>query len=482
MKFSTKSIVDDFGRVLFLDGGVYRTIQNDKKEYCIELLESKLFYELSEKGLIPKTIISNLKIDGFDLILEHEALTEILQHEWSFDMLKDAAAMVLNVNEICTKYGYQLKDAHTLNVLFRGTQPVWVDLGSISKTPDAEFNNWRAYNEFLGSFVIPLLFWSNGMIYIVRKLLESNFYRMFTIPSQSIVQSGLLKLLPEAKNEFRFKFRNRLLFKSEKEITFLSRLTHRTRSTVKFLTGRKTVLFVYENDKKDFRYLSDYFPYSSIKDQIDRLKTPQLISQWQGYHDKFYSSSTQPEYSSRFKRIIELIKVKEGEISSVLDLAGNEGYVCRLINEHTTVKRIIMADYDANAVNSAYLSFSKVSAVRVHTVLLNFIFTRDLENTFSRFKSDLVLVLAVTHHLILTQKYSIQTIFERIKEFSNKYVMIEFMPLGLWSSENNIASTPPAWYNEEWFHNEFKKYFTVISREQLEKNRILFWGSVKNDK
>ena len=40
-----------------------------------------------------------------------------------------------------------------------------------------------------------LLFWSQNKHFIVRKLLESNFYKLYTIPDQLIEETGLLKIV-----------------------------------------------------------------------------------------------------------------------------------------------------------------------------------------------------------------------------------------------------------------------------------------------
>ena len=130
--FSEFSMVDDFGRVFYHNDKIYRAIRPEKKSDCLEKLNSDLFKELTEKQLIPITTVTDLKVEGYDLVIEHEKLLNTKQHEWSFNMLKEASQMVLEVNRICNKYGCELKDAHTLNVLFRGSQPVYIDIGSIT--------------------------------------------------------------------------------------------------------------------------------------------------------------------------------------------------------------------------------------------------------------------------------------------------------------------------------------------------------------
>ena len=71
----------------------------------------------------------------------------------------------------------------------------------------------------------------------------------------------------------------------------------------------------------------------------------------------------------------------------------------------------------------------------------NFMLPTD-PNIFDIIKSDIVLAMAVTHHLILGQKLSIDFIFSQIKQYANKYVFIEFMPLGLWGGKEILPKIP----------------------------------------
>lgn len=475
--FSEFSMVDDFGRVFYHNDKIYRAIRPEKKSDCLEKLNSDLFKELTEKQLIPFTTVTDLKVEGYDLVIEHEKLLNTKQHEWSFNMLKEASQMVLEVNRICNKYGCELKDAHTLNVLFRGSQPVYIDIGSI--TTHAVVGSWVAYKEFLSSFIIPLTFWSRNRIYIARKMLESNFHRMVTLPEQSLVESGLLELLETKDNNYLFRMRSVVLFNQLKKDSWLSRVANASNGTIKKVTGRNTKIFSFESKVDKNNYYSQLFPVNSINEFVCSLTAPAVASTWQGYHQKFYSNDDNINYSDRFLRLLDMIRQLE-DVNTVIDLAGNEGYFSILLNkEIQSLQRIVLADYDANAIDSAYNYLKSSGQQKVEPVLLNFMFTPDLLGTSKRLSSDIAIALAVTHHLILTAHYSLPAIFERLKLYSKKYVMIEFMPLGLWSINDTEYPSVPEWYTQEWFRNWFVKYFDLLLEEKLEKNRVVFLGKIK---
>jgi hypothetical protein len=477
--FSPLSMMDDFGRVFFKSGRVFRAIHNDKKDYCLTLLQSQLFNELSEKKLIPKTTIANFKIDDFELVLEHEKLLQTFQHEWTFSMIQNVALTILQINTICGKYGYELKDAHMFNVLFRGTQPVWVDLGSIS--PKGENKNWIAYEDFLMAVIVPLLFWSENQIFIARKLLESIFYGITTIPAESILESGLLKLLKFKKETYRFKLRSFTILETEERNKFLQIVTEETKSVIKKITGRNISIFSYNTNYRPIKNLSDIIDKNDIDDFVLKIPRPSINSLWNGYHKSYFSNGETIFYSSRFKRILEIIRESKN-IDSLIDLAGNEGLLSKLLITELPETKIILADYDQNAIDNAYNNFRKHNCENVTTLLLNLMYTPDMEGTSKRLQSDLVLALAITHHLTLTGNYSLPAIFERISSFSKRYVMIEFMPLGLWSTKDKEYPSIPEWYNLNWFKKTFEYYFHIILEENLEENRILFFGEKKEIK
>ncbi len=467
VKFSPKSMVDDFGRVFFYNNKVYRAIYKESITDCLDLLKSAVFKEFIFKGLIPKTIVSDINIPGFELVLEHETLIEIQQHEWSFEMFKESALTVLKVNEICNNYGYELKDAHTFNVLFRGTTPVYADIGSITKKSS---KTWIAYKEFICVFYIPLQFWKQNELYIVRKLVESNFYRMQTAPSQDILDSMIIGLINDNPIKYHMKFRNMSLFTNARYSNLNSIIS---------LFINKGLSYIFKRPISLINYSCQIIPKEIVKKKIEKLSSNNKKSEWEGYHQSNYNLNGVYKPSPRFLRILEILKKFESEIETIIDLAGNEGYFTKLLLERTETPKIFLADYDSNAIDFAYKYFKSMNTNRVSVLLLNFIFTPEIENTAVRFKSDAVLALAVTHHLILTQKYSIDVIFERLKLFSKKYVFIEFMPLGLWSSHTQTGEIPPDWYNIKWFKLKFEVHFDLIFNEILEENRVLFVGKIK---
>ena len=473
--FSAKSLVDGFGRVFFEDGEVYRAIYDSESGFCNTLIQSPLFQKLLENKWIPKTSLTTKQVPGYGMVLHHEKLQEILPHEWSFDMMKDATILVWNINNLCNEYGYELKDGHCFNILFRGTQPVLADIGSISirNLPDS----WIAYEEYLESFVIPLNCWSAGMIYFTRAILGNNTAGVTTIPSQTLGNSGALQMIPNMELNFEFAVKRKRIFRLKKDNKLLKGIVSAGNKLASLLLSRPSAILHFGLPLGPVWKKSPFFNKSSLLNNLQQLPAPGNNSAWQNYHRQAFAKDGQIVYSDRFHKIADLIQGYP-DIRYVIDLAGNEGYFCNLLAENQQIEKIILSDFDENAVNSAYQRFKMQHDSRLHTVLLNFMLPRDPSDTSSRLKCDLAVALAVTHHLILGSRFSIDAIFERVSLYSRKYVLIEFMPIGLWGGEEDIKPVPD-WYHVDWFREHFQKYFFLVHEEQTEKNRIMFFGTIR---
>src|SRR5690606_22761135 len=125
------------------------------------------------------------------------------------------------------------------------------------------------------------------------------------------------------------------------------------------------------------------------------------------------------------------------------------------------------SDYDENAVDLMY-SMNKGNE-SLSPVLMNFLFPNTTSFTFppkDRFQSDLVVALAVTHHILLTQNIPVEFLLASLKGLTKKYIAVEFMPLGLW--DGKVSRPIPEWYNVEWFRKTFNTEFKLLLEEQLE--------------
>ena len=76
-------------------------------------------------------------------------------YEWPFGMLRDAALLELDLLLGALDEGLVLKDASPYNVQWRGSKPVFVDIGSFERLREGE--PWAGYRQFCTLVLYPLM-------------------------------------------------------------------------------------------------------------------------------------------------------------------------------------------------------------------------------------------------------------------------------------------------------------------------------------
>lgn len=179
---------DELGFVFTWNGHLLRGIYPDAVSQAKQYFDSGFVDEIVEKRLFPKTWISEYENEQFGLIIEHELIQPVTYAtEWNFEMLKDAALLVLEIAQVGQKYGYDMIDCHKLNVMFHHNRPVYVDLGSFIPAPKGS-SGWRPFASFLCSYYFILDVWSSRAPQMAKRMmsphveLSDNDYYAFKYP------------------------------------------------------------------------------------------------------------------------------------------------------------------------------------------------------------------------------------------------------------------------------------------------------------
>jgi SAM-dependent methyltransferase len=146
---------DPAGSVELRPDGAYRTIHAPYDAEIQEFLALPFASQLVAEGRLVASEVVTQTADA--LVLRHPRVSfQSYPWEWAPSLWLSAAELTLNLCSDLVQRGWLLKDATPLNVLFQGTQPVFVDVLSIQRI-DPHQPIWLAYGQFVRTFLLPML-------------------------------------------------------------------------------------------------------------------------------------------------------------------------------------------------------------------------------------------------------------------------------------------------------------------------------------
>ena len=456
---------DDIGKVFYYRGEIYRAIYPKKEEFVKDIFGCGLVEELVKANLFPASKLTDYSVGNFQLVVKHDTIDPIVYpQEWTFSMLQKAALVVLKVAAVARKFGYNMKDCHSLNVLYDGINPKYIDLGSFYPN-DPKTTGWKPYLEFLRCYFYPLFIWSQGNSYIAKMLMFSG--NLMTTYDFYTYKYRLLNKIPATLVYMMIKVRH-----AAYQVTVSNRmrnaLSNRKLPIVSFIINT----LIKRNDSLNKKNID----LEKLTDLVSNIHPNNNTTTWSNYHENLTLKQ------KRFKSVIQKINKYCPDARGCVDIAGNKGLFSELLISQTGISRVICQDFDQNAINMGFLekcaaNYEKNQFVYVHYNAFSPVLKLGQPLPSQRFQSDLVVCLALLHHLILTQGYSLEFVLDELARYTNKYIAVEFMPKGLWlrGSDVNI----PSWYSVEWFEASFVKRFLLLKKEQIDENYILFVGILK---
>lgn len=425
VSFASKRSVDPNGKLFSWNGDLYRAISPALGPTYRNLLQGNNIQRLFDIGLI-ETEIAPIDIEGFDLVIKHRKIPFIsYATEWCGSMLKDAALLTLDVNLALADLGLELQDAHPWNILFDGSKPKFIDFGSI--VPMRNADTWRPAQEFVGMFFNPLLLMSAGCAGQARSLLIDPK----TLRGKRVYHREVLYNL----------LRNRKLSH------FFSALWQPKMST--------------SISRKDgIKYLREGIQATSI---------PLEKTKWSDYSLEEVDLSSRSEWIEKRKTVYNVIS--RYKPTTLLDIGSNTGWFSKLAA--ILGSSVIATDNDETCINRLYLN-EQARKQQILPLTLDFrnptpaygIDLRCLEAT-ERLRCEMVLGLAIVHHLVFKQKLKFDAIISSLATFTDKWLLVEFIPredkyVSEWYDDSF------SWYTEDNFKKELQKHFSKI--EQLPSN------------
>ena len=388
------------------DGVLYRQINRCYQQNYDALIDGGLYRDLVDRGLM---------IDHEEIALDHAMSADAYRvtrpreldfisfaYEWSFSALKHAALLTLEIQRRAMDAGMTLKDASHFNVQFEGVRPVFIDTLSFERYESGE--PWVAYGQFCRHFLAPLALMANTDVSLGRLLLlhldgVPLDLASALLPWRTKLHPGLLMHL-----HLQAKLVRRYSDTSKKRRPMVTRKMQVSRSGLMALMENLTKLIGKLSWKSGGTEWADYYSEHSYDDQ--------------GFAEKQRAVSQMLESSTP---------------ATVWDLGSNTGVFSRLAADLGA--KTYAFDVDPTCVENNYLACRDEDRQNILPLLLDLTNPspsigwdhQERQSFASRGPADMVMALALVHHLAISNNVPL----EKIVEFFHKmgrWLIVEFVP------------------------------------------------------
>lgn len=411
-----RSFRDPDGCLFVLPNRVVRLIKESAAAEIRGLIESPWFRKLIDaKQVVESRILPNDESQEFlircrgmvghdGLVLEHERVDfPSFPYEWPPEMLLAAGALTLDLAEKLLPAGIGLKDATPYNVMFQGPEPVFVDVPSFEGRDPGD-PRWLPYAQFQRTFTLPLL-----------------VNRYFGLPVQALLLCQHDGLHPETV--YRMTGGRKLLPPFLTLVTLPTWLAARNADRPE-LYQRK----IMANQEKAQYILQKTL--TSLARQLGRA-APQVDrkSVWSDYRESAHDA----DYLASKDRIVTEFMV-EVQPRKVLEIGCNTGHYSAIAARHGAA--VVAVDHDPVVVGRTW---QRARADHLDILPLVVDFGRPSPSVGWRYQEcpsfldraqghfDAVLMLAVLHHLLVSDRLPLAEILEVAAQITRDFLVLEYI-------------------------------------------------------
>ncbi|MGB7556142.1 MAG: hypothetical protein WBM04_17355 [Candidatus Korobacteraceae bacterium] len=457
------SFRDPDGFIVRQDERIFRVVLPRAVQLWRQFAASGLARELQSAGLLIPThevaadvLSSDLPIHSGAIVLEHERIPFVsYPYEWTFDMLRDAALLQLEIVERSLKHGWILKDATAYNVQFRGVTPLFIDVLSLAPLQQGE--PWAGYNQFCRMMLYPLM-------------LEA--YKQ--LPFQPWLRSELDGIDPVV---FGRMFRGRDRFRPG----VLSHVVAQAYLQRKFSSADYSVRRQIKSAGMTPEMISRNV--RKLRKLIVGLSAPKEGTTWSNYSRTHYADDA---LARKEAFVIESIAGRHFKL--VWDLGCNDGRFSRIVGD--AADTVVAMDSDAGSVNRLYSELRKEARTNILPLLMNVAnpspaqgwASSERASLIERGKPELTLALALVHHLVISANVPLATIVEWLSEVTRE-VVIEFISKEDVMVQRLLLNKDDTYsdYSREAFEAYMQQYFRIESRTELPGGTRFLYHAVASD-
>ncbi len=438
------SFRDPSGFLFFRDDVLFRQVNQVYAGNYTRLMESGLYGKLVKAGLlVPHTESNTRPADekrSFKIICPERLPFISYPYEWSFGQLKDAALATLSIQKRALKLGMSLKDASAYNLQFYRGKPTLIDTLSFEVYREGE--PWVAYRQFCQHFLAPLAL----MAY--RDVRLSQLLRVYI---DGIPLDLASQLLPG-------RTRWNLGLSTHVHLHASAQKRYSDVAVAEARAGRKmspdALLGLVE----------------SLRATVRKLEWKPAGTEWADY----YSANNYTGFAFEHKKVLVGDWLTKIAPRTVWDLGANTGVFSRVAA--VTGAYVISSDIDPAAVEVNYRQVKENSEQNLLPLVLDLTNpspsigwqNRERDSYLQRGPVDVVLALALVHHLAISNNVPL----DRVAEFfagCGQWLIVEFVPKSDSQVRKLLRSRLDIFdeYTREGFESAFKQWYAIQSSSSV---------------
>ena len=390
-----------------------------------------------------------------ELWLQHPRIHPIsYPWEWNTAQWLAAADLTLRIADQAIDAGWMLKDATPLNVLFVGSRPVLVDVLSLERR-DPRSTVWPAYGQFVRTFLLPLL---------------AEKYLKWSLQATIFARDGY-----EPRTIYRALDPWQRLYPDLIDVVTLATLFEKPGAAAKKSVQPRASSV---SDPELAAHIL-HKRLARLGKQVRRAARTGKSTEWKDYQQtaSHYRSTDTQEKQAFIEKVMESFRPKH-----VLDIGANTGTYS--IIAARAGAEVVALDNDAGALETLGQA-AQQGGHRVSTLVANIARptpasgwrNREQFSLLQRLtgKFDMVLMLAVIHHLILREQIPLPHIADLCAGLTTRWMVVEWVPPSDPMFQEWLRGRDHLYGNlsEDDLHKAFGPFFHVLDRTVLGNGRVL---------
>jgi hypothetical protein len=437
--------------------GVFRVLSATGLEDWQALAGSALWRELRDDGRIVATepaepgVLPDLLAGAAAGVLRHERVPFVsYPYEWPFSMLKDAALLQLELCRRALREDLALKDASPYNVQWHGTRPVFIDVGSFERLRPTE--PWAGYRQFCMLFLYPLM---------LQAYKDLPFHAALRGSLDGIAPHDARTLL--AGERFRKGVFSNVLLHARLESRYAASEGRAVKQEMRRAGFSKELLAA---------------NFGKLEKLVRRLEWKPGETAWTGYGE----DNTYDDSAATLKAGFVRQAVSQRRSALVWDVGCNDGRYARIAADSADL--VVAFDADHATVDALYRQLREERRDDILALVMSVTDPspdlgwrgRERASLERRGKPELVLCLAVVHHVCIAGNVPVSEFLDWLRELDATLV-IEFPDRGdamvqrLLSGKRE-GSNPD--YEQDGFERALEQRFTIARREPVSDTRTLY--------